>query len=79
MSAERKCRTCRYWDAHSRDMNLGDCRAPDNHRYSRVPMGDGSYAMLDSFGPEETRPDDTCGAWRLGQADGTLDLSEVKP
>lgn len=73
-SPERKCRTCRYWDVHSQAMKMGDCRAPGDHRYSRVPItsrrADGSlhhsYALLDSFGPEETPPGFTCGAWDDG-------------
>lgn len=74
-SPERKCRTCRYWDAHSQAMKMGDCRAPGDHRYSRVPITsrrpDGSlrqsYALLDSFGREETLPGFVCGAWDDGR------------
>jgi len=77
MSKENCCKTCRYWDMHSLDLLKGDCRAPNNHRYSRVPMTDAngkvtSYAMMDSFGPEETKPNFTCGAWRRGQTEGDL-------
>lgn len=70
-AVERQCRTCRWWDMHSLDMNAGDCRVPGDHRYSRVLVTskrpDGSeyrsYAMLDSFGPETTKPGFVCGAW----------------
>lgn len=71
---DRICKTCRWWDVHSLQLTLGDCRAPGNHRYSRVlvtsKQPDGSeyrsYAMLDSFGPETTPPSFTCGAWDDG-------------
>ena len=68
LNRPKRCETCRYWDVHSLDMRLGDCRAPGSHRYSRTPMPPDkndaiSFAMLDSFGPEETRPDFVCGAW----------------
>lgn len=73
-SPKRVCKTCRWWDMHSLDLRLGDCRVTGNHRYSRVPIvskrPDGSeyhsYALLDSFGPETTLPGFTCGAWDDG-------------
>jgi len=65
---ERCCRTCRYWDRLSINAREGDCRAPGDHRYSRVPMPDGSYALLDSFGPETTSPNHVCGVWDDGRA-----------
>lgn len=72
MDDAKVCRTCRWWDAHSAELRLGDCRAPSSaigpHRYNRVPMGDGSFALLDSFGEEETPPNFTCGAWNSGEA-----------
>ena len=40
-------------------------------------MGDGTFALLDSFGPEEMRPTDTCGAWVKGQTDGDLFVGDV--
>ncbi len=75
----RRCKTCRWWDAHSGAFLMGDCRAPGDHRYAKVPLTDStgsivSFAMLDSFGAEETRYDFTCGAWRRGQEDGVLYL-----
>lgn len=80
---DRCCRTCRYWDVHSLDMRKGDCRAPSDHRYWHIQFGAnasknvaGTYALLDSFGREETRPDYSCGAWRKGQSEGPLDISE---
>lgn len=75
---EKRCATCRYWDAHSIAARKGDCRAPGDHRYSRAPIGTGC-ALLDSFGPEETAPTYVCGAWSFGQADGTLDLRRGRP
>lgn len=71
---KRECRSCRWWDMHSIDMKAGDCRAPGDHRYSRVPLEtrrpDGSvyrsYALLDSFGPETTLPGFVCGVWDDG-------------
>lgn len=78
---EHRCENCRYWDAHSTDLRKGDCRAPGDHRYSRVETTNVDFrtgketpfiALLDSFGPEETDPNFTCGAWRQGQADGLL-------
>jgi len=66
--APRQCRTCRYWDVHSLAMKMGDCRVPGDHRYSHVKMSDGSYALLDSFGPEETPPHFVCGAWDNGSS-----------
>lgn len=77
---KQTCGNCRYWDILYIGSNNGDCRAPDNHRYSKVPMTDAngklvSYAMMDSFGPEKTRNNDACGAWKVGQEDGVLDLS----
>lgn len=66
---KRECRTCDYWDMHSLDMVKGDCRAPDNHRYSHVPFtspidGKRRLAMMDSFGREETKPNFVCGRWK---------------
>lgn len=74
---ERKCRTCQYWNMHSIDMLKGDCMAPDDHRYWHHPIvsqktGKTSYAMLDSFGREETKPNFSCAAWRL---DNPADLA----
>lgn len=66
MSEERKCKTCRYWDVHSLDMAKGDCKAPENHRYWRVQtstLPKGMVALMDSFGPEETKPYYSCHAW----------------
>lgn len=59
---EHRCRTCRYWHHKGGSSTKGDCRAPDNHRYWRVPMGD-TMALMDSFGPEVTKADDGCAAW----------------
>lgn len=66
--ADRKCRTCRWWDAHCwPDPEAGDCRRIDStgtpHRFSRIRMADGLIAMLDSFGIEETGPGYMCGGW----------------
>lgn len=61
--ANKRCRTCRYWDIHSIDFKKGDCRAPDDHRYWRHKTADGIVALLDSFGPEETKPDFGCNRW----------------
>jgi hypothetical protein len=74
---EKRCETCRWWDAHSTDLLKGDCRAPEDHRYWRVPITDEnnrvkSYAMMDSFGREETRPDFGCGRWECGYPDDDL-------
>lgn len=76
------CKTCRWWDMHSIDMKMGDCKSPDGlpghgvHRYWRGTLGDGSaYYLLDSFGPQETKPDHSCGAWSRGQVDGLLSVS----
>ncbi len=57
------CETCLFWHVKAPSLFNGDCKAPNDHRYSRVPMGDGSFAMVDSFGPEETRSTFTCGVW----------------
>lgn len=63
--ANRRCRTCRYWDAHSLDFALGDCRAPEDHRHWRYRSPDSKIvALLDSFGREETKPNYGCGAWQ---------------
>lgn len=59
----RICKNCRYWDVHSSDMRLGDCRAPSDHRYWRHELAGGGFALLDSFERAETKPDDHCGAW----------------
>jgi hypothetical protein len=72
MSDERACKTCRWWDMHSIDMKLGTCRHEVDgivHRYWKVPMPDGSFAMLDSFEPAETKPNQTCGAWERGDTE----------
>lgn len=71
---QRLCKTCRYWDAHSLNLELGDCRAPGDHRYWRIPMRDKnnvivSHAMMDSFERQETRPNYSCGAWDDGAHD----------
>lgn len=63
------CRNCQYWNIHSLDMKMGDCMAPDDHRYWHVPItspktGKTSIAMMDSFGREETKPDFGCAAWK---------------
>lgn len=71
---KHECRSCRWWDMHSLDLKLGDCRAPGDHRYSRVLVTsqrpDGSvyesYALMDSFGPETTLPGYVCGVWDDG-------------
>lgn len=60
----RRCRTCRFWDVHSLDMKMGSCQAPDNHRYWHVRPASGIVALMDSFGPEETKPNYSCHAWR---------------
>lgn len=65
---ERKCGNCRWWDAHSwPDPKEGDCKRIDAtgtpHRFSRYQMADGSVALLDSFGIEETKPNYACGGW----------------
>jgi hypothetical protein len=74
-SVKHCCRTCRWWDAHSIDERKGDCRAPNDHRYSHVPLESVDYktgkvsrtiAYLDSFGREETLPGFVCGAWQYG-------------
>lgn len=78
-NAMGRCKTCRYWDAHSIDMLKGDCRAPNQHRYWHVPSVTklkGGFALLDSFGGEETKPDYGCHAWRFGQSDGPLFIGE---
>lgn len=79
--AEKCCRTCRWWDVHSfPNPTKGTCRAKQGngpvHRFSRVPMGDGSYALLDSFEPVDTLPSHRCGAWQQGQPDGPIDVRE---
>lgn len=72
---EKRCETCRWWDAHSTDLKKGDCRAPAiggvQHRFSRAlmpPCKDGQrrYAYLDAFGPEEAGPHFVCGRWEQG-------------
>lgn len=64
---EKHCKTCTHWDAHSIDLELGDCRAPDNHRYWHHHSPNLKIvALLDSFGPEETKPSYSCGAWKSG-------------
>ena len=80
--AEKRCKTCRWWDAHSgRPLSrLGDCRAPSDHRYWHVPVtdlktGKNSVAMMDGFGAEETRHDFSCGAWSQGQTTGDLNIA----
>lgn len=70
----RQCKTCRFWDAHSIDMRLGSCRAPDNNRYWHAEtnaLPGGFVALFDSFGPEETKPNYSCHAWRAGEQDVT--------
>lgn len=42
--------------------------SPVGHGYSRVPMGDGSFALLDTFGKPETTPTHVCEAWDSGQS-----------
>lgn len=79
---ERECGTCRYWDIHSLGAMKGDCRAPNDHRYSRVPIQNPkdqswSHALMDSFGPEETTHKFRCGAWQHGQEDGPLALYSI--
>lgn len=76
MSEPKACKTCRYWDVHSIDALKGDCRAPGDHRYSRVTFARGTVALLDSFGPEETKPNFVCGAWARGQAYGALNIAD---
>lgn len=71
---DKRCENCRYWDVHSLDMLKGDCRAPEDHRYWKVPMPNGTYAMMDSFEGAVTGPNYSCQAWRAGQTEGTLDL-----
>ena len=73
--APKVCRTCRWWDMYSLGMKAGECRVPGSgnsgiHRYGRVRMPDGSFALWDSFGPEKTKPDYTCGAWDDGAMPG---------
>ena len=67
------CKTCRWWNAHSQDERLGDCMS--DRRYWRVKSqisgtsGGTSWighAVLDSFGRDETRPDDSCGKHERG-------------
>lgn len=67
------CATCRWWNAHSAGSRLGDCMI--DHRFWRVPSqvsgtGAGRHwigsAMLDSFGREETKATDACGAFDRG-------------
>jgi len=60
---ERRCGTCRYWDRLSLTSRKGDCRAPGDHRYWRVPMPNGTYALADDFGQAEMAASDSCGAW----------------
>jgi hypothetical protein len=65
----KTCLTCRYWKFHSLENKAGDCMHETDgipHRYSRVIMADGSVSHLDSFGPQETGPNDTCGAYDMG-------------
>lgn len=72
MSKAICCATCRWWDAHSLELKLGDCRHETDgvpHRYSRVLMPNGTHAMLDSFGREETKPTFVCGAWSKGDTE----------
>lgn len=59
----KRCRTCRYWDAHSIDFKLGDCKVPGDHRYWRHKLATGGMALLDSFGREETKPSFGCARW----------------
>jgi len=66
---ERICKTCRHWNVHSVELKAGDCMHKTEgvpHRYHRARMPDGSVALLDSFGPEETNPNYTCGAHCFG-------------
>jgi hypothetical protein len=84
---KHRCDTCRWWDVHSLEMRAGDCRAPGDHRYSRVliesPRPNGSvyrsYAMLDSFGPETTLPGFVCGAWDDGYQAVRAALAKAAP
>lgn len=72
-----RCKTCRYWNAHSVDQRKGDCMAPNDHRYSRVTLADGTHALFDSFGREETLPGYVCGVWQRGQEDGPLYIGDL--
>lgn len=63
MTQERNCKSCRWWNIHSIRMDMGDCMNHYGHHYSRVPMGDGTYAMMDTIGRPETKPTHVCDQW----------------
>lgn len=71
MAEEMCCKNCDYWNMHSLDMKLGDCMAPNDHRYWRVPINGGGYALLDGFGREETKPNFSCGAFKAAEPERT--------
>lgn len=58
---EKCCSLCKAWTRDSKNMFEGTCGK--QHRHSRFKMPDGSYALLDSFEPTETRYDNICGAF----------------
>lgn len=70
---ERVCRNCRWWDQHSQGSRNGDCRhvcEGTPHRAYRLRMPDGTHALLDSFGYEETPSGHCCIFWTQGFPDG---------
>lgn len=76
---ERICGTCTNWDRYSISSTRGVCRAPGAHRYIHARMPNGTTAFLDSFGEEETREHDNCGAWRYGAPDGDIYIGPAHP
>lgn len=66
MSQSRCCKTCRWWSLR-RD-EWGDCANGAGHSHARVPMGDGSFVMIDTFGCHETKAAHVCSEWDGGSA-----------
>ena len=57
------CETCRFWRANFVANNFGmQGKCNNDHRYYRYTMPDGSVALMDSFGLEDTRANQTCAA-----------------
>lgn len=85
MGKGRICRTCRWWDMYDLRLKGGECRAPGSgnsgvHRHGRVRMPGGTVALWDSFGPTDTKPNDTCGAWDDGALPpAPADVGSVHP
>lgn len=65
--AERICGECRWWNELSNGQGVGDCMhkpdGTDGHRAYRC-----SSALLDSFGPEETKATHSCSFWVSGNS-----------